>query len=133
MKSILFIVILAIYLISVFLIGSCKYVDKPEMTTTVQPASFSVSNLTIWPPIIQYIEDVDVSVTVTNTGGIRGIYEVVLLVNGLVDGAKSVAVEAGESEQVTFYIHYEPYGIYYVSIDGLVGSFEVVEPWPDGE
>ena len=61
-----------------------------------------------------------------NVNTFRGIYEVVLLINGLVDGAKSVAVEAGESEQVTFYIHYEPYGIYYVSIDGLVVSFEVV-------
>lgn len=133
MKKILFMFTLVICLFSVFLIGSCNYGDKPEATTSAQPASFSVSNLNIWPVELEYLETVTISVTVANTGGSRGSYDVVLYMNGLEESAKSVAIAAGGSEDVIFYLDNFSFGTYQISIDELSGSFEVIEPWPMGE
>ena len=90
------------------------------------PATFTVSNLSIQPAKVQRGETVVIAASVTNTGGIEGTYAVVLMINGLSKGEKSVTVAAGESRSVSFAVSEGEAGSYSVVVDGLSGSFTVV-------
>ena len=133
MRIIQFACLIIIVFLLTALMLSCNNADKIVQTTSVKPAAFSVSNLTIWPIDIEYLDVVTISTTVTNTGGSQGSYDIILYINGLEEGTKSVTIVAGSSENVTFYVNRIPSGTYSVAIDELIGSFSVVEPWPFGE
>lgn len=112
---------------------SCNNADKPNQITSINPAVFSVSNLTISPVEIEYLDVVTISVTVTNGGGSSGSHDVVLYIDGCEEGVKTITVASGMSDIVTFHVNRSPYGKYEVTIEQLTGSFSVVEPWPFGE
>jgi len=92
------------------------------------PATFSVSNLTIHPTEVEVDEAVTVSVFVTNTGGTRGSYTVILKINGQKDVEQIVNVPAGSTKRVTFSISRERAGTYRITIDDWSGSFSVTAP-----
>ena len=91
------------------------------------PAAFSISNLSIQPAEVQPKEAVTIAVSVANTGGMEGSYTVVLMINGMKEAEKSVTVAAGGSQSVSFSVTKEDAGAYSVEVDGLSGSFTVVE------
>jgi hypothetical protein len=132
MRSITIILLLMVSFVLAASILGCN-TDNPIQITSNKPADFLVSNLTISPVEIEYLDVVTITVNVTNKGGSPGIYDVVLYINGLEEGAKGITLAPGSSDIITFFVNRPDFGIYYVEIDELVGSFAVVEPWPFGE
>jgi len=66
------------------------------------PAAFVTSDLKINENHLQPADIGTVSVTVTNTGAQTGTYLVVLKVNGSTNATKSVTLDGGKNEVVTF-------------------------------
>ncbi|MFC1865892.1 hypothetical protein ACFLYB_04175, partial [Chloroflexota bacterium] len=116
----------------------------PPPTTTMppptngQPASFSISGLTIEPRIPGEGATIDISVTVTNTGGSQGNYDAILHIDlmNMEDSdnpfiistetfTKSVVIAAGESTIVTFSKLRLQNGFYITTIDNLDDYVEV--------
>jgi hypothetical protein len=71
---------------------------------------------------------VTISAVVANTGDAKGIYEVTLKINGVIEKTEKVDVDAGASKTVTFTVVRDVAGSYAVAVDGLTGSFSVVAP-----
>ncbi|UCG55339.1 MAG: hypothetical protein JSV32_03780 [Dehalococcoidia bacterium] len=111
----------------------CANGDRYEQTNVSESATFTVSDLSISPQEIEYLDVVTISVVVANTGDLQGSYDCVLYIDGLEEGVKCVTVAANSSECVTFYVNRIPHGTYNVTVGELEGSFSVVEPWPFGE
>jgi len=94
----------------------------------VRPAAFSLHSLVISPTEVNPGEEVKISVSVANNGGIEGSYTVVLKINGVKEAEKSVIVAAGSSQTASFSVSKEEAGSYSVTVDGLSGSFTVIAP-----
>ncbi len=92
-----------------------------------RPASFTVAGLSINPTEVGIGETVVVSATVTNTGDLAGTHEVILKVNGGEVGVKEIEVIGGDSEKLSFIVIPDAVGTYIVDVNGLIGSFAVVE------
>ena len=97
------------------------------------PAEFKLANLDItrlfedtWN-IFTFVkkagEEVTVSATVTNFGGQDGVYEAILTLNGQFMQSVDIALESGNSKQITFTISGNEPGDYIVEIRGLSGTF----------
>jgi hypothetical protein len=89
--------------------------------------SFTVSKLNISPTSVKPGEQVTITATVTNIGGTKGDYKVVLQVNGINEAEKQVTLGAKETQQVSFTVSKEDADTYSVAIDDQSGSFEVSE------
>jgi len=94
----------------------------------VKPPAFILSSLAISPTVVTPDEKVNISLSVANTGGKSGSYPVTLKINRLKEAEKSITVEAGSSETVTFSVTRSELGRYTVDVDGLRASFTVVAP-----
>jgi len=92
------------------------------------PAAFTTSSLAISPAEVAPGEMVTISVSVANTGGMEGSYTAVLKINGVKEADKSVTVDVGTSQRVTFTATEKEAGKYLVAVNGLSGSFTVVAP-----
>ncbi len=91
------------------------------------PAEFVLSNLTISPAEVKLGESVNISATISNTGEVEGSYIVTLKLNDVAEDTKVVTLAGGQSTTVAFTVSPDVTGIYNVEVDGLVGSFSVVE------
>ena len=89
------------------------------------PAEFTVSDLTVSPSTVNVGQQVNVSVTVTNTGDLQGTYTVTLTVGRTKAGTKQVTLAGGASETVTFNVSRSTAGTSAVSVGGQSGSFTV--------
>ena len=101
---------------------------EPSTPPIVSPTSadFTVTNLAISPIKVELEETVTITATVTNLGGSTGTHTVVLRVNGLELATKSVTLDAGESQKISF-TPTTPYrGTYWVYVNGLQGTYTVV-------
>ena len=111
----------------------------PSPPSPPAPAAFSVSNLTVSPTEVKAEEPVTITVSVANSGGTEGSYEVVLKINGVEEAEETVTVAAGKSTEVSFSVTKADAGSYNVVVDGLSGGFTVtapatpVPPTPSGE
>ena len=92
-----------------------------------EPAAFTPSSLVISPTEVDIGQAVNVSLSVANTGGMAGSYEVTLKIDGEVEATEEVTVGAGASEAVTFTTSRDVAGSYSVDVNGLSGSFTVKE------
>jgi hypothetical protein len=92
------------------------------------PAAFTISSLNISPIEVAPNDKVTIGVSVTNTGGIKGDYTVVLNINGVKEAENSVTVAAGSSQTVTFSVAKDKAGSYSVAVGGQSGSFTVKAP-----
>lgn len=92
------------------------------------PAAFTSSNLRVSPATIETGDSATITVTVENTGGESGTYELALKVDGAVAATKTVVLNGGESQDVTFSIIKQQAGTYSISIDSLSGTLTVEAP-----
>jgi uncharacterized repeat protein (TIGR02543 family) len=90
------------------------------------PAAFTTSALTVSPLEVEIGETVAISVLVTNTGELEGSHSLTLVVNGLVVETTEITLAPG-SQQVAFSTAGDEAGTYSVAVDGLEGSFTVLE------
>jgi len=90
------------------------------------PPAFAATNLIILPSEVHTGEEVIITVTVTNTGGLTGRYEVVLNINGAVMQREEVDLAPGSSQDVVFAVTENAVGTYHVTIDGQTGKFDVL-------
>jgi len=90
-------------------------------------AAFTTSNLSVSPSEVNVGESVTISVLVTNTGDLAGSYEVTLKIDDVVVASEGVTLAAGGSETVTFTAAKDVADSYSVNVNGLTGSFTVIE------
>jgi predicted GH43/DUF377 family glycosyl hydrolase len=95
---------------------------------STRPAAFTTSALTISPAEVNIGGKVNINLTVTNTGDVRGTYKVNLKINNAVVESKDVTLAGGASQSVTFTPTGTAAGTYTVSIDSLSGTFKVTAP-----
>lgn len=94
------------------------------------PADFTVSDLVIYPSVVDYEDMVNISVNVTNTGGSSGNYTLILKINEQNTGAMTVTLDAGETQTFTFTLVGQAVGYYTADLNGLIGDYEVTESPP---
>jgi len=93
---------------------------------------FRPSNLVIEPGEVKPGQEITISLIVTNIGGAAGTCTLELKVDGEVRSVKSVTLEPGESEVVSFSIIEAMEGEHIVEIAALKGDFTIViisRPW----
>jgi len=90
------------------------------------PAAFAASALSVYPPEAEIGETVTVSVLVTNSGELEGVYGLTLELNGTLAETRELTL-AGGSQQVVFSVAGDEAGSYSVEVNGLEGSFTVRE------
>jgi len=93
-------------------------------------AAFSISDLSVSPAEIQVGENVNISVSVANTGDITGTYRVTLEINNVVVETREVTLASGDSKMIAFTTTEDTVGTYTANIDGLSDSFVVKEAAP---
>ena len=108
-------------------------VQPPYSTQTKTPANFTVTNLSISPDDVEPGRTVTISAAITNSGGSPGSYTAILRINGSEVETKSVVLNAGESQVVSFTVAKESTGTYTVEVNGLEGTFTVAEKLVQGE
>lgn len=103
--------------------------DAPLAPPVVSPtqAKFAVSNLSISPDDVEPGRTVTISATITNSGGSSGGYTAILKINGSQVETKSITLNAGESQVVSFTVVKESTGNYTVELGGLAGTFTVAK------
>jgi len=90
-----------------------------------RPASFTLSEFSVMPHIVQVGEPVTAGITVTNMGGCEGRYTLVLKVNDVIEDSREVTLAIGDSQEVSFEVIKESAGDYSVDLNGHTASFVV--------
>ena len=142
MRIILLLHLLLIAFLLAVLVPACNNPVQPVQAntapaeTTIEPAAFSVSNLSIEPSDSSGLcdilnigtdEEIIISVTVTNTNISQQSQDIVLYVDFVEVETKSVTLAAGDSEKIEFDLLWgtSEEGIYTVTIEGLQAIFGV--------
>jgi len=126
----------AILIIDIIIIASAAgaylYLQsKGVIASTPAPAKFTVTNLTIDPPVTNVTDAVEISANVTNVGALQGNQTVNLEINNATVGTENVTLNGGASQLVQFTeIEMIP-GNYTVQVNDLTGMF-LVNPAPPG-
>lgn len=105
--------------------GNLAVSDEYTLTTLGTPATFVVSALDIAPAEVDIGEKVTISVVAANVDDARDTHEVSLKIDEVVVATKEVTLAAGSSQTVIFTVGEDTAGSHTVSVDGLVGTFEV--------
>ncbi len=93
--------------------------------SSIIPSDFQVTDLNVTPSNPKEGEEITVSVKVTNVGGQIGTYEIPFIIDQTTEETKTVTLESGEFETITFKIVKQMQGIYNIEVGGLFGVFEV--------
>jgi len=91
------------------------------------PAIFEVSSMQIKPNQVSIGETATITAKVTNVGGTAGMYTVELSVDTVKAGSKSIHLDPGASQTVTFSLSRDTAGTYRVEI-GDAGNTLTVKP-----
>jgi len=91
---------------------------------------FTISGLVISPAEANTGQTINISATITETANISGIYEGTLRINDVIEETKPVLIAPKGSETITFDIIINEAGTYSVDVDGLKGSFTIIEGPP---
>ncbi len=109
------------------IVGSIRLQPSPPaLPSSSVPPAFTAGSLSISPAAVGVGGTVTISLVVSNTGG-SGSYIATLKVNGLVEAMSEISVAAGASQEVIFTTSKNAAGSYSVDVNGLIGSFNVVE------
>jgi hypothetical protein len=90
------------------------------------PPAFEANNLVINPRQATAGEPVTISLTITNTGGTAGTYELYLIIDGIVRTVKEVTLAGNSAETLTFEVSNFAVGSHQVRVAGLTERFTVV-------
>jgi hypothetical protein len=99
-----------------------------DIVTETRQSIISVSSLRITPSKASTGKNINITVTATNNGNSTGIYEVIMMINGIVEGSKTITLAAGASQNVKFSTSKQVPGTYQVDVNGLTGSFLIETP-----
>ena len=115
--------------ITILLAGVLLILGACGPLPTLPPATVTTSALTVQPNAVRPFDTVKIGVTVTNNGGQRGIYEVVLRIENNTFGTEevktlNVSLAGGTSQKVSF-IFAGGEGMYTLTIDQLTSSLRV--------
>jgi hypothetical protein len=122
----------AIFIIDLIIIGVAAgayfYLqDQGLVTGSVKPAVLTLSDLLI-DPVEAYVgETVQISVNVTNSGGLVGNVTLNLEINTEIKNAVNVTLAGNSSETIEFTDIEDAAGIYTVQIGNLNGTFTIKE------
>jgi hypothetical protein len=94
------------------------------------PANIKVDFMEITPAEAIIGNTVTINVDLQNTGDISGDYTVRLKMPPMVSQQKTVSLAGGESRTVSFTVMALDNGDYTVDVNGISGSFRVIEPKP---
>jgi len=89
------------------------------------PAAFVTSDLSITPDEVNTGEEVTISFTITNAGGITGSYEIPLKIDGAMEATQAVTLVSGISKEITFTTVKDTAGTFTVTANSLSGTFTV--------
>jgi uncharacterized membrane protein len=95
----------------------------------ISPAMFIISDLTVDPTEAEVGKEVTISVLVSNIGEGEGSYDVVLMINQIVEETKTIVLSSGSSTTVEFKVIKEESGNYDVEISELNSEF-IVKQFP---
>ncbi|MFC5135289.1 MULTISPECIES: CARDB domain-containing protein [Haloferacaceae] len=101
--------------------------------TVTAPPDPEVTNATVDPEVILVGDSVDITATVGNDGGRNGGLVVDSEIDGETDRKRTVSVDGGGSENVTFTKRFDRPGEYAVSVNGVDAGTVVVETPADPE
>lgn len=109
--------------------------SAPPTTTaapapTGKPAAFTISGLSIQPAEIDLDGEVTISVVITNTGDLKGSYDLNITVNDMHLASKLVTLDGGKKETVTYKAFGKKAGDNTVKANELTGTFSVTAPPP---
>ncbi len=99
-------------------------------SATVPAVAFKVSNLKISPAEVAAGEAITIKADVTNTSATAGVYVATLWIDGTIEAAQNVSLQANEKKSVSFSVTKKAEGSYEVRVDRLFGSFEVTKAAP---
>jgi len=108
-------------------------VKKPVPEGTVAeipvptPAKFTIFDLSITPDEANPSEEVTISAVVTNVGGSKGSYTVVLKIDNKEEARKEILLNPGKSERVSFNTTKDKVGSHTIDINGHTGQFTITE------
>jgi len=91
----------------------------------IRPATFSMSGLSIMPPLVTPGATAHVNVKVSNTGSKHGTYKVTMKINGVIEGSQDVTLQKGTNQVVGFTVVKNNPGIYMITIDNVSGRLVV--------
>lgn len=106
-----------------FLAGDIGYVV--EVTSAPEQVGFLVSQLQVDPEDVAVGDNVTISVVVTNTGGQRGTYKVVLKFDDAIIKTQDVTIDGGASRKVELNVLVEKYGEFKVMANQLTAKMTV--------
>jgi len=103
-------------------------------TTPVESASFTVSELDIYPVESHIGEEMTISVLVTNNGDTAGSCQVVLSIDDATEtNEQIVSLAAGASQRVFFTVIKKVGGTFTINVNGIEGSLVVTEEVTEAE
>ncbi|MBA7676002.1 hypothetical protein ES703_84242 [subsurface metagenome] len=107
---------------------------EPRAPPVVEPtpAKFTATNLSISPSEAKVGETVTISFDVANSGESSGTHIVVLRIDGTESATKSLTLDAGESQKVSFTKVTESSGTHTVEVNGLKDTFTVTKQVAQG-
>jgi hypothetical protein len=98
-------------------------ITAPVVTSLT--ATFKADSLIINPGKVKPGENVNIYLTITNTGDITGTDTVVLKINDIAVDSNNITIDDGLSKVVTFNANRSVSGNYLVEVAGLNGNFSV--------
>jgi len=93
-----------------------------------EEAAFHFANLSISPTTVGRGESVDITVEVTNTGGVEESCTITLLIDGVEEATQELTLGPGARDTVTFTVTGDKAGTHEVTVGGLSDSFWVTAP-----
>lgn len=104
------------------------------LVRAVTSIEFEISNLKITPAEVEPLEEITISVTVSNIGNENSSYTVTVVVDQEVMDKKSMTLSGGTSTSVNFTIFARSrFGIHTVNVEDLTGIYTVVSPPPSNQ
>jgi hypothetical protein len=100
-------------------------VDSLKGSFIIPPAKFTISDLLVTPEHIKEGQKANVSVQLTNVGGITGSHLVELKVKGVTEMSQEVTLAPGSTQAVSFILSKKKTGFYVIQIGDLIGKLVV--------